>query len=358
LFGVPYVTGAIRWYPGAEGGPPYWFSINRAAAPGGFWTEVYPGRSIHILGQWEGCLTGLLLSGWYFGLDFIPRRKTVIVAGSGRSGTTWLGEMINYRRNYRVLFEPYHYTYVPEWSGFNPRHYLRGDESEARLLASMQAILTGSLANKWTDKTAPPENARHLLIKEIRANLMLYWIHRHYRSVRIVFLVRHPGAVIHSRIKLGWGVYLKEMLSQEKLVQDHLSPFMEKLEKFEQMPVYQQHAIMWCIENYVPLRQFKGRLNVIFYEQLIREPEATLKAVFHLTGDRYHQEVLSGLKKPSAMARPHSAILSDQEHLLDSWRKHQTEEEKRLLEESLRLFGLQDLYDEQGNPCPKVFKKR
>ena len=32
--------------------------------------------------------------------------KAVIVAGAARSGTTWLGDIINYKNDYRLMFEP------------------------------------------------------------------------------------------------------------------------------------------------------------------------------------------------------------------------------------------------------------
>ena len=38
-------------------------------------------------------------------VDTHDYRKTIFLAGSARSGTTWLQEIVNFNNDYRVLFE-------------------------------------------------------------------------------------------------------------------------------------------------------------------------------------------------------------------------------------------------------------
>ena len=56
-------------------------------------------------------MTGTPLSrlpgGLYVDLEKGDHRSSVFLAGSGRSGTTWLSEIINHRRGYRYVFEPF-----------------------------------------------------------------------------------------------------------------------------------------------------------------------------------------------------------------------------------------------------------
>jgi hypothetical protein len=40
------------------------------------------------------------------------RYPIVWVIGDGRSGTTWLMELINWRKTYREMFEPFHPRFV------------------------------------------------------------------------------------------------------------------------------------------------------------------------------------------------------------------------------------------------------
>ncbi len=41
-------------------------------------------------------------------IDFNDYRQTVFVSGVGRSGTTWVANIINYANDYRFMFEPFH----------------------------------------------------------------------------------------------------------------------------------------------------------------------------------------------------------------------------------------------------------
>ncbi|MEM8863884.1 MAG: hypothetical protein AAGD96_36710, partial [Chloroflexota bacterium] len=40
--------------------------------------------------------------------------KTIVLAGSGRSGTTWLGNIISANPNVGILFEPFDNRRVPD----------------------------------------------------------------------------------------------------------------------------------------------------------------------------------------------------------------------------------------------------
>jgi hypothetical protein len=284
-------------------------------------------------------------------------KKVVFIAGSGRSGTTWLAELINFREDYRVLFEPFHHTYVPEWSGYTNRQYLRGNETDAGLSRSMAAILTGNINNKWVDKRPVPPGVDKLLIKDIRANLLLKWIKGNYPHIPVILLVRHPGAVIHSKLKLDWEVDLEGIIRQENLEADFLHRFMDYLENPD-LSVFQKHALMWCIENYVPLRQFtRDGIHIVFYEDLILKPEITLKAVFNFIDENYDDSLLNRLGIPSLMTRSHSAILAKNKDLLRNWEKGIGEDETRILRECLQVFGLDTLYNSDGLPQPENLYK-
>jgi len=44
-------------------------------------------------------------------------KKTVLLAGTARSGTTWVQEMINFDGSYRVLFELFHSKEIEALAG-------------------------------------------------------------------------------------------------------------------------------------------------------------------------------------------------------------------------------------------------
>ena len=43
-----------------------------------------------------------------FYIDAHNIKHTILIAGTGRSGTTWLSDTINYKNQFRYIFEPLH----------------------------------------------------------------------------------------------------------------------------------------------------------------------------------------------------------------------------------------------------------
>lgn len=95
---------------------------------------------------------------------------------------------------------------------------------------------------------------RRRLVKEIRANVLLPWLHSVFPDVPIVLILRHPCAVALSRLSLRWGTTLDDFLSQPALMDDYLHPIEADIRGATEP--FDRHIFMWCIENYVPLRYF------------------------------------------------------------------------------------------------------
>jgi hypothetical protein len=279
-----------------------------------------------------------------------PFKKRIFLAGSGRSGTTWLADLINFKRDFRYMFEPFHNEKIKEWSAFNYRQYFSGVEDDPVIQKAVSSIFDGRINSSWTDKFWDKKPKNKLLIKDIRANLMLKWFRVHYPEMPVILLVRHPGAVIHSKMRLNWTVDLKNFLLQSNLVEDHLQPFMELMNQ-PGLSIFQQHAMMWCIENYIPFRQFKaGEIQVIFYEDLVMQPERQLKTLFNFIAEPYDAGVMELVNKPSALAKRHNANLASAEDLISGWKNSISPGDRALLEEIIRNFGMDRLYDPDGIP--------
>src|SRR3712207_1571273 len=102
---------------------------------------------------------------------------SILLAGAGRGGTTWVSDIINYQNEYRYIFEPFHPYKVPVSARkFRNRQYLRPDNKDPHFLKPAQAIFSGRVRSWWSDRY----NKRHIsdrrLIKDIRVNLLLKWI--------------------------------------------------------------------------------------------------------------------------------------------------------------------------------------
>ena len=67
-----------------------------------------------------------LLGGLHVDLARGDPGKTVFLAGTGRSGTTWLAGLINHDQSYRDVFEPFHPGKVEALGGFKSYLIIHG----------------------------------------------------------------------------------------------------------------------------------------------------------------------------------------------------------------------------------------
>jgi hypothetical protein len=285
----------------------------------------------------------------YANTDHDPR-NTVLIAGSGRSGTTWLAEIVNHRNDYRYIFEPFHPQKVALSRGFRSRQYLRPGDGDPRLVDPAARVLSGRVRSVWTDKFNRKRLAKRRLIKEIRGNLLLGWIHHTFTEIPIVLMLRHPCAVVHSQLarEWNWRVDLADLSSQDALMEDHLEQFHDIVENARTR--FERQVLLWCIENYVPMRQFgRDQVHVVFYEHLCLNPAAELKRLFSFLGSELDGSLLQEVATPSALSRGERAITS---RVIDRWKDGLTDDETKRAIELLEIFGLSRLYGE--DPLPLV----
>jgi hypothetical protein len=270
---------------------------------------------------------------------------TVVVAGIGRSGSTLVSEVINCDNIYRVLFEPFRYDLVREAQNFVYPFYLRPDHSDSQLLQSARNILSGKVRSPWSDKKNRCVFPKKRLIKDIRVNMFLKWLHGHFPEIRIILLVRHPCAVAESWLSTfgrGSGAY-ERLRANEHFVQDIGTTIMDRYEKAESQ--FENLFFLWCISYWVPLHQFnKDEVCLLFYEDLLLNPDAELDRMFSFLGQPYSlQKARSVISKPSSTARANRAP-DFKGFSYNGWRARMTATQVEQAFEIMSLFGLEKLY--------------
>ena len=267
---------------------------------------------------------------------------TTFVAGTGRSGTAWVANIVNYDHHARYVFEPFNPFKVPECAGFRYRQYLRPTETAEKYVGPARLILSGRITNDWIDQFNRAFVSRRRVVKEIRANLMLKWLKERFPGIRLIMMFRHPCADANSRLRLGWQSHLDELLAQDDLVADHLAPFVADI-RAARTP-FEQHVFLWCAENYVPLRQLDpGDAAFVFYENLCAEPKREIERLFGFLGRDVQPEIYDRLAQPSELTREESAVNSGGD-LIEGWRTQVDRQQAQRAIDILRLFGLDTIY--------------
>lgn len=116
-----------------------------------------------------------VLAGLY--LDLGHRiRDTTLVVGTGRSGSTWLAEIINHRNEYRLVFEPFRGDRVRKARPFRRGHFIEPSEQDHPLRATIDALVAGRVRSWWTDRHNHRRLATRRIVKEVRITNLLPWI--------------------------------------------------------------------------------------------------------------------------------------------------------------------------------------
>jgi hypothetical protein len=290
-----------------------------------------------------------LLGGLYVDLGR-DHRASVFLAGSGRAGTTWVSDIINYRGEYRYVFEPFHPGRVDAFKNFRSKQYLRPDDRRVEYLGPARKVLTGGLRSRWTDRFHRKFVARRRLIKDIRANLLLGWMRANFPGMPIILLLRHPCAVVASRLALGWKDNLYETMEQGELVEDFLRPMEPEIRGARD--AFERHLFLWCIENYLPLRQFApGEIHLAFYENFLVHPDEEIDSLFSFLGKDFDERVYRTLKRASPLSGKDTGSESPS---VDAWRRRISDAQLERATEIQGLFGLQRLYGGRTMPDPSA----
>ncbi len=278
-------------------------------------------------------------------------RKSILIAGTGRSGGTWLCDILNQRNEYRLVFEPFHPKRAPWMKPFGERRYMRPGEQDPEFLALTRSIVTGRVRHAWTERFNRRFVAHQRLIKEDYANLMLGWLHESFPGMPLVLLLRHPCAVALSFVTHEYKGAVMPLLEQQKLMEDFLHPYADEIRRARD--VFERTVFLWCVEALVPLSQLRpGELHVVFFENLVRNPEAEIARLFSHLG-KSTDDLRLDLEKlgtPSLTARRASSAVWTGADPVESWRSRVSDEQRRRTLEILERFGLDAIYTDASLP--------
>jgi hypothetical protein len=278
----------------------------------------------------------------------------MIIAGVGRSGTTWLANIIASQLPCRIMWEPFNPHAVEAFSQLNDFQYRRTADPAPDLYAYAETVLKGSVRHKWIDREIGRIFMEYRIIKEIRANLFLNWLHSRFPDVPLLFIVRHPCAVVLSRMEANWGAGedLDALLSQTELIDDFLYDKMDIISSARTIEA--KHAVLWAIQHLVPIRQFHaGQLNTIFYENLCLQPEVEIPRIFQIIRHKYRDSVFKYVEIPSRTITRTSAPMTG-DNKVTRWKKKLSQTQIRDILSVIRNFDLDYIYGDSFAPLAEA----
>jgi hypothetical protein len=231
---------------------------------------------------------------------------------------------------------------------------MRPDAENPELSAFCSRLVAGSLRGGWIDGHLAHVAPRLRLIKDIRSTLMLRWFHGRFPAVPLLYLLRHPCAVVLSRMRLEWATDddVRRFLCQAPLVRDYLRPYLDVIARADADE--EKHAVIWCISNLVPLRQFAtGGLTLLHYETLRQDPRTEVARIFSALGLPFDDSVFAAVKRPSRTTRhPRAGTSADGE--IGGWKRALTAAQIDRVLAVVEAFGLGHTYGDSTMPLKRA----
>jgi hypothetical protein len=227
--------------------------------------------------------------------------------GFGRSGTTWISELISKISGSLILFEPLH-PCAAEFSRDISYGTVVHPQDSLLLETPLKAVMDKQKREKWLLRghipmslDDAPESLVDLLwrecpvlgFKEIRANLMIDWLHSEF-GARIVYIVRDPCAVIASikaRVnfwgEFGWPEHYQMFLDRtvyNSVYEDHsIQSAIDTIEKAS--TDIEKQAVMWAVTHAIALPELRRLgLPVFQYEDFSTDPFDTVRNLVNYLG--------------------------------------------------------------------------
>jgi Sulfotransferase family len=253
----------------------------------------------------------------------------LLVTGLPRSGTSWVGKMLEASGEAVYVNEPLNPEHPPGRSpgvlnaDVRHRYQYICDDNEAEWLPAFRDTVAlryqvraelrrnrgmydlARLGKYATEFAIGRLRARRALVDDPYALFSTRWLVERL-GCRAVVLVRDPLAVVGSWKRLGWRARPEELLEQPLLVRDLLGPYASELRSAASAPETVRLATMWKVAYDVVRQRFADLpgVQVVRYEDLAADPDATFHALYRRCGltwsDRAAQAVRAATTRGAA----------------------------------------------------------
>jgi len=277
--------------------------------------------------------------------------KTLIVAGTSRSGSTWLAEIISAAPGNVQIFEPLHLSHVKEARqvGFTSDSFIDPETDWPEGKEFMKRVLGGCVLTPWTTSQIPiveTKNASRLVVKFVNANMLLGWIAFNFPVKPPALIIRHPCAVVASESKRF------KLLTDINFLLNH--PFFDRHPHLKESCRGLKHpeevrALVWCMRYYAPLAlSAPYPFVLISYEALVRRGKEELSRLYKTWNLSMPEKTLNLLHHASKTAARDSSILLNKDPLM-GWKNELTKKQVTNILNVVNLFGL-NFYSEEIEP--------
>eukprot|EP00752_Nemacystus_decipiens_P016866 g15098.t1 len=262
-----------------------------------------------------------------------PSNKRILVTGTHRSGTTWMGKMLSANRSVAYIHEPFNvdearfglpiqhwFSYLPDVA--DPAAF---DAAYRRLLKFQgPGMAGGGAAGKA--KAFIKRLGFSMLIKDPLALMSADQLARDY-GLQVVCMIRHPLAFCSSIKKWGWAFPFADFLAQPKLMADHFAEYRDDITRFanDEQPIVDQGILLWNLLHSV-IKTYQDQHNewlFIRHEDATQQPDEVFRDTYQRLGLAYtpaaQAAVAASSQSDRGETKDHQFKARDKDAVLKTW---------------------------------------
>jgi len=298
-----------------------------------------------------------------------PSRRPVLVTGSNRSGTTWVGRMLCLSHELAYVHEPFNPGIWPRWIA-EPvpyRNLYVCSENGGAYEGPVRAVLdrrfpwrrqlrdirsvrdAARLARDGIRHRFAHAASRPTLMKDPIAVFSAEWLADRF-DMAVVMMIRGPVAFAGSVKRLSWKFDFGQWAHQPLLLRDHLGEFEAEIQQAAEAPpdILTQAVLTWnATYAYVDrMRTAHPDWHVVSYEDLAAAPAAGFESLFHDLGLSFDKRAAAGVARHSdrrnigeVSPRDKGGIRRDSRTALGTWQRRLTPDEVEEVEQGTRAVA-------------------
>lgn len=295
-------------------------------------------------------------------------QRPILVTGSHRSGTTWVGKILSSLPSIYYIHEPFNVDYPPNpgisaakfsyWYTYisqdNAGQFYKPLENTMKLRYDLWSALglvrsRHQLIAIWKEYRSLSRYRRRCarpLIKDPIAVFSAQWLASTF-DMQVVTMIRHPAAFASSLKRLDWHFPFSHLLEQRSLMNDYFQPYEAQISDFarKQHDIIEQAALVWKLIHHVIGKYQANHPDWLFirHEDLSRDPVKGFQAIFEKLNIEFSDEIKNTVWDHSHSGNPAEAaqgeshvIKRDSEANIWNWKNRLKESEINTIRASVQ----------------------
>lgn len=309
--------------------------------------------------------------------------NVVLISGSGRSGSSWLGKLFDASPNVHYRHEPDNTNVFPWFKNIPSR--INTNQNEEALIPQFSKALEDSFWHQHKHFIAPPfftkdfvdttawqlmrfflrvcnktvgwkplvpipdaffkapMNEIHFVVKTVTSNFRLEWIIQNFPQIQNICIIRHPGGYIQSFLSGAKKGKISGFGSKQRLDKAVLPFLCEQhtifADAYNNGSEFERELIYWVVSNETPFLRIpdaEKKIKVVVYEDLCTDPLNVMKEIYSYCDIPFSESVQNFIQTSTSTHQDgYYDVCKDPTVTANKWKTSLDKEQLKLIDKYL-----------------------